>query len=167
MTILIVSVGLSVLGVFSFLRLSRAPSLRLRTCFQDVSGLRPDAKVRLAGVDIGTVREVKAQPDNKACPGGVEMEIQTPYELKIAQDSVASTATAGLLGETYLAIDASQASGPPARNGDQLPSKESVKVTAETVVRAVKAVGILKEFSDEEKDGTSAPTKTPPIEKTK
>jgi phospholipid/cholesterol/gamma-HCH transport system substrate-binding protein len=164
-TVLIVSIGLLALAGFSFLKLSAGTSLRLRTCFQNVSGLRPNAKVRFAGVDIGKVREVKAQPDNKTCPAAVEMEIQTPYELKVPQDTVASIATAGLLGETYLVIDASQASGPPTRTGDQLPSKESVNVTAETVVRAVK---VLKHLSDdEEKQGKSPPTKAPPTTKTK
>jgi len=157
-TVLIVMIGLLAIGVFSFVKLSTGASLRLNTCFQDASGLRSRAKVRLAGVDIGTVREVKARPDNKACPAAVEMEIQTPYELKVPRDSVASTATAGILGETYLVIDASQASGPFAHNGDQLPSKESVKVTAETLVQAVKAVGVLKQLADEEKDDRSAPT---------
>ncbi len=167
-TVLIVSIGLLALAGFSFLKLLAGPSLRLRTCFQDVSDLRPSAKVRFAGVDIGKVREVKAQPDNKACPAAVEMEIQTPYELKVPQDSVASTATAGLLGETYLVIDASQASGPPTRSGDQLPSKESVKVTGETVVRAVKAVEVLKRLADEEeKECKSASTKAPPTTKRK
>jgi len=158
----IVSIGLLSLAAFSFLKLSTSPSLRLRTCFQDVNGLRPGAKVRFAGVDIGTAREVKAQPDDKACPAAVEMEVQTPYEMRIPKDSVASTATAGLLGETYVMIDASQALGPPTRNGDQLPSKEGVKVTAETVVRAVKAVGVLKQLADEEKEGRAEPTKMPP-----
>ncbi|MCU1300915.1 MAG: outer rane lipid asymmetry maintenance protein MlaD [Candidatus Sulfotelmatobacter sp.] len=161
MTVLIVSIGLLSLVGFAFLKLSQGSSLRLRTCFKDVNGLSSGAKVRLAGVDIGTVRGVKAQPENKACPASVEMEIQTSYELKIPQDSVASTATAGLLGETYLVIDASQASGTPTRNGDLLTSKESVKVTAETVVRAVKAIGVLKQFADEEKDASAESTKTP------
>lgn len=64
-TFLIVSVGLLALASFSLLKISAGPSLRLKTCFQDVSGLRPGAKVRLAGVEVGAVREVRAQPTNK------------------------------------------------------------------------------------------------------
>jgi hypothetical protein len=74
-------------------------------------------KVRLAGVEVGFVRAVRAQPANRTCPGEVEMEIRTSYELTIPNDSVASIATAGLLGETYLEIDVSQAFGPPVRTG--------------------------------------------------
>jgi ABC-type transporter Mla subunit MlaD len=165
--VLIVSIAVMGLACLSLLKMSGRPSLRLRTCFQDVSGLRAGATVRLAGVDVGTVRVVKAQPANKACAGAVEMDIQTPYELKIPKDSLASTATAGLLGETYLVIDASHASGPVAQKGDQLPSTETGKVTAESLLRAVKAVEVLKQLSDEEKEIKSSPTNSPPRRKAK
>jgi ABC-type transporter Mla subunit MlaD len=88
---------------------------------------------------------------DKTCPGSVVMELRTPYELKIPSDSVASTATAGILGETYLEIDVTQASGPPISNGGQLPSKESVKFTAATVDRALRAVELTKQLLEEEK----------------
>jgi phospholipid/cholesterol/gamma-HCH transport system substrate-binding protein len=157
-TILIVAIGLGALGVFWIQKLSFGPSLRLSACFQDVDGLRAGAKVRLAGVDVGAVRNVRAQPTDKLCPGAVEMELRTPYELKIPRDSVASIATAGVLGETYLEIDASGASGPPIQAGGQIPSKESVKFTPATVDR------ILKEFanrlSDEEKNCNCGVAKT-------
>jgi len=40
--------------------------------------------------------------------------VLTPsYELKIPNDSTASLTTAGIVGETYVQIDAARASGPP------------------------------------------------------
>jgi len=128
-TILIVAVGLGALAVFWIPKLSFGPSLRLNTCFQDVNGLHAGAKVRMAGVDVGAVRNVRAQPTDKACPGAVEMELRTPYELKIPRDSVASIATAGVLGPTFLETDVSGASGPTIQAGGQLPSRESEKFT--------------------------------------
>jgi phospholipid/cholesterol/gamma-HCH transport system substrate-binding protein len=157
-TVLIVSIGLMALAGFSFLKFSIGPSLRLGTCFQDVGDLRRGARVRLAGVDVGTVRDVRAQPSNKACPGAVEMELRTPYELKIPKDSVAATATAGILGETYLEIDVSGTSAPPIQSGGQLPSKESARFTAATVDRALKAVELLKQLSDEERNNGAQPS---------
>jgi ABC-type transporter Mla subunit MlaD len=108
-----------------------------------------------------------AQPTDRGCPAAVEMELKTAYELKMPEDSVASTATAGLLGETYLDIDASHASGPPAHSDEQLPSKESVKVTVETLDRALKVVQLLKQLSDEEKVGKAVPTYTTPTTRKK
>jgi len=167
-TLLIVSVAGLALGALSLLKLPAGPSLRLKTCFQDVNGLRPGAKVRLAGVDIGTVQDVRAQPADKACPGAVEMELRTPYELKIPKDSVASTDTEGVLGPTYLEIDISRASGPPIQTGGQLPGKESVKLSVELADRALRAIESLrKQLSDAEKPLSEAekncaqPTKPP------
>ncbi len=39
------------------------------------------------------------------------------------RDSVTSLETAGVLGETYLDIDSSQAIGPPVQDGDTLPTQ--------------------------------------------
>jgi ABC-type transporter Mla subunit MlaD len=150
--VLIVLIGLSTLAALSLRKPPSGPSLRLSACFQDVNNLRPGAMVRLAGVDVGTVRDVRAQPSSKACPAVVVMELRTSYELKIPNDSVVSTATAGILGETYLVIDVSAASGPPIKSGGQLPSKQIVNLTAATVDRALKAVDELKQLSDGEKE---------------
>jgi phospholipid/cholesterol/gamma-HCH transport system substrate-binding protein len=160
-TLLTASLGLLALAVFLVGKIPTGPSMRLKTCFKDVSGLRPGAKVRVAGVDIGTVRDIRAQPMDKACPGAVEMELRTPYELKIPEDSVASIANATVVFEgTYLEIDVSGSSGRPIQSGGQLPSKESVKFTAATVDRALEAVKLLKQLSDEEKKISAQPTKT-------
>jgi ABC-type transporter Mla subunit MlaD len=155
--ILIVAVGLATVGVFSYLKHTAPPSFSLKTCFQDANGLRPGAAVRLAGVDVGRVRSVRAQPADHACPAAVEMQLQADYELKIPRDSVASIATAGLLGETYLEIDVSGASGQPIPTDGQLPSKESVKFTAATLDRMLKAVELVKRLSDEEKASQPSP----------
>ena len=52
----------------------------------------------------------------KATSAEVIMNLQTPYELKIPNDSTVSLSTAGILGETYAQINISEASGPPANN---------------------------------------------------
>ncbi|MGA8868582.1 MAG: MlaD family protein [Candidatus Sulfotelmatobacter sp.] len=121
--IFIVMLGLATIGVFSYLKFTGPPPFSLRACFQDAHELRPGAAVRLAGVDIGRVRSVRAQPTDTACPAAVEMQIQTAYDLKIPRDSVAFTDTAGVLGETYLGIDSSRASGAAIENGGLLPSR--------------------------------------------
>jgi ABC-type transporter Mla subunit MlaD len=158
-TFLIVAVGLVALVGFPLLKIRFGPSLRLKTCFHDVSGLRPGAKVRVAGVDVGRVQYVHAQPLDKACPAAVAMELRTPYELKIRNDSVASTASEGVLGETFLEIDVSGASGPPIQDGGQLPSRESERFTPATLERTLKE--LLKQRSDADKnDKKEPPTET-------
>jgi ABC-type transporter Mla subunit MlaD len=134
--LIVVAAGLvlAVLAAWSYLKFRQPkPRLVVSTCLQDADGLRAGARVRIAGVDVGFARVVRAQPQDRACPAAVELAFTTNYELKIPRDSVVSTATAGLLGETLLDIDISQASGPPVQNGEQLPSRRREKLSAEKI----------------------------------
>jgi len=51
------------------------------------------------------------------------MKVSTKYSFNLRRDSVASLSTAGVLGETYIDIDSSQAIGAVAQNGDTLPTQ--------------------------------------------
>jgi ABC-type transporter Mla subunit MlaD len=59
------------------------------------------------------------------------MDVSTPYELKIPTDSITLIETAGILGERYVAIDISQASGPPIEDYGCLKSKPTQASTAD------------------------------------
>jgi phospholipid/cholesterol/gamma-HCH transport system substrate-binding protein len=160
LTLLIVSTGLIAIAGFSLLKISSRPRLRLRACFQDVNGLRPGARVRLAGVDVGVVRDVRAQPTDQACPGAVEIELRR--DLKIPEDSLASVETEGVLGPSFLEIDVVSATGPALRDGGLLPSKESEKLS-ETFNRALtKAVDRLTQLLEQEKSRKGERDKTLP-----
>jgi ABC-type transporter Mla subunit MlaD len=87
--------------------------LNAKCYFQDAQGLREGARVRLAGVDVGSVTSIRVRPEFRENPAEVTMFLQTPYELRIPNDSVVTLETAGLLGEVFPQIDISGASGPP------------------------------------------------------
>jgi phospholipid/cholesterol/gamma-HCH transport system substrate-binding protein len=120
--VVIVVVGLATIGILfvSNIRLARQ---ELKSCFSDVQGLKAGAGVRIAGVDVGTVLSVRANPQNKNCPAEVEMALATSYELHVPKDAIAAIETAGLLGPSYVGIDISQASGPPIENFGYLKSR--------------------------------------------
>jgi phospholipid/cholesterol/gamma-HCH transport system substrate-binding protein len=94
----------------------------LRSYFDNAAGLRQGAPVRLSGVDIGNVVRLRIVPDKEKqiTPVEVTMKVSTKYGFNLRRDSVTSLDTAGVLGETYLDIDSSQAVGPIAQNGDTL-----------------------------------------------
>jgi phospholipid/cholesterol/gamma-HCH transport system substrate-binding protein len=98
--------------------------ITLYSYFDNASGLRVGAPVRLSGVDIGNVvgMRVVADKDKQLTPVEVTMKVSTKYGFNLRRDSVSSLDTAGVLGETYLDIDSSQAVGPRANNGDTLPT---------------------------------------------
>jgi phospholipid/cholesterol/gamma-HCH transport system substrate-binding protein len=90
--------------------------------FDNAEGLRPGAPVRLSGVDIGNVSAIRIVPDKdkRITPVEVIMKVSTKYGFNLRRDSVTSLDTAGVLGETYLDIDSSQAIGPLVLDGDTL-----------------------------------------------
>src|SRR5262249_59842339 len=53
----------------------------------------------------------------------ITMKISTRYHEALRRDSVISLETAGVLGETYLDIDSSQALGTPLQDGDTIPTQ--------------------------------------------
>jgi phospholipid/cholesterol/gamma-HCH transport system substrate-binding protein len=98
--------------------------ITLTSFFDNAGGLRVGAPVRLAGVDIGNVSAIRVVPDKskQLTPVEVVMKVSTKYGFDLRRDSVTSLDTAGVLGETFLDIDSSQASGPLAEDGDTLPT---------------------------------------------
>jgi phospholipid/cholesterol/gamma-HCH transport system substrate-binding protein len=96
--------------------------ITLRCYFDNASGLRTGAPVRLDGVDLGNVVHIRivSDRDKLLTPVEVTMKVSTRYSFNLRRDSVTSLDTAGVLGETYIDIDSSQAVGPPARDGDVL-----------------------------------------------
>ena len=98
--------------------------IRLVSYFDNAEGLRIGAPVRLNGVDIGNVAKILIVPDKdkQITPVEVVMKVSTKYIFNLHRDSVTSLDTAGVLGETYLDIDSSQAVGALAQDGDTLPT---------------------------------------------
>lgn len=98
--------------------------ITLVSYFDNAEGLRVGAPVRLSGVDIGNVSKILIvrEKDRQLTPVKVFMKVSTKYDFNLRRDSVTSLDTAGVLGETYLDIDSSQAVGPIAQNGDALPT---------------------------------------------
>jgi len=159
---LIIIVGIAAIGSL-FINPLRYSRHDLKSCFDDAGGLRAGAPVRIAGVDVGTVRSVRANPQNKTCPAEVEMVLATSYEIRVPKDSTAEVATAGLLDEAYLIIDTTQASGAPIENYGYLKSKHvkntlSLGEQIRAADAALRLVQALKEAEKEvPKDSSPAP----------
>jgi|SRR5579859_16499 len=94
----------------------------LKTYFDNAEGLRRGAPVRLQGVDIGNVTRISVDPSKPSTPVEVIMKVNTRYRDFLRKDSTAELSTAGVLGETYIDINSSKATGPVAADGDVLQS---------------------------------------------
>jgi phospholipid/cholesterol/gamma-HCH transport system substrate-binding protein len=135
LTVLFASVTLAVLiflmsgttGLFT-------PKITLKAYFDNAQGLRPGAPVRLAGVDVGNVSAVRVVRNKARTPVEVTMRVNTRYSFSLRKDSVTSMSTAGVLGETFIDIDSSQAKGAEALDGDTLATRDTPDI--QDVVRA-------------------------------
>jgi len=108
--------------------------ITIRSYFDNAGGLREGAPVRLAGVDIGNVKSVRIVGGKPMTPVEVTMKVNTKYSFNLRKDSVTLLTTAGVLGETYVDVDSSQAKGLEARDGDVLPARDQPEL--QDVVRS-------------------------------
>src|SRR2546427_3561939 len=110
--------------------------IKLKAYYDNAGGLQEGAPVRLSGVDIGNVVNVRvvSDPTRRLTPVQVTMKVNTRYHQSLRKDSVTSLETAGVLGSTYIDIDSSTAKGPEAADGDTLPTREHPEL--QDVVRA-------------------------------
>jgi phospholipid/cholesterol/gamma-HCH transport system substrate-binding protein len=106
------------------------PRLRLVAYFNNAGGLRQGAPVRLSGVDIGNVvaMRIVSDPDKRMTPVEVDMKVNRKYGFNLRQDTVCLLRTSGVLGETFVDLDSSQAKGPPAHSGDTLATREQADI---------------------------------------
>ena len=92
---------------------------RLKTTFENVQGLKRGAIVRVAGVEVGKVTDVKL----KGSGVEVDLSIKKENQSRVTTDSRASLGSLSLLGEPL--IDVSPAStGTPLRDGDYIKSSK-------------------------------------------
>ena len=75
------------------------------------------------------------------------MVLSPLYELKIPNDSIASLATAGILGETYVQIDAARASGPPLEANAVLKTIPTTQISTHEILEKVEEMVSEKRLS--------------------
>lgn len=100
-----------------------ARRIDLRAFFNNASGLKDGAPVTLEGVTIGTVVHVRVVPDRNPTPVEVTMKVSSKFLPDLHTDSIATITQAGVLGDSFLDIDSTHATGPqPANNAELQPS---------------------------------------------
>jgi len=97
-----VVLGLVVLTYFTF-RVSKWGGIgekgyKLTVDFETAAGLEPKANVKMAGVPVGKVEEIKLEGDR------ARLVLRIDKDIRIPVDSIASIQTQGLLGEKYVEI---------------------------------------------------------------
>lgn len=114
--------------------------------FTQVGGLAEGATVRLAGVQIGRVHDVKLAGE----PGGkvrVSMSVAKQYANRIRKNSVARIATQGLLGDRIVEITVGTADAPPLQPGEAIAAREPFEL-ADAISQSVETVKGITALAD-------------------
>ncbi len=113
--LLVIAVAV-ILGLFVFYGTREAlfaSTSDYRTYLPDVSGLKKGAPVRLAGLEVGTIRDVSLAGvgAERAQQTQISFTVRSEYRDYLRYDSLAYVTTEGLLGESVLEIDPGQTGG--------------------------------------------------------
>jgi phospholipid/cholesterol/gamma-HCH transport system substrate-binding protein len=119
-----------------------ARKIVLRCYFPNAGGLKNGAVVSLEGVTIGNVTNMRVVPGRNPNPVEVTMEVGEKYVYDLHTDSLATIQAAGVLGDSYLDIDSTHATGPPVASGAELqqsgsPTIQSVINTSQVSIQEV------------------------------
>ncbi|QJQ96433.1 MULTISPECIES: outer membrane lipid asymmetry maintenance protein MlaD [Halomonadaceae] len=106
----------------------------LQANFSNIGGLRPRARVTMAGVNVGRVTAVELDTD--WYDARVIMEIDGSLEGQLSRDTTAAILTSGLLGEQYVGLSVG---GDPDTlgDGDTIRDTQSALVLEELIQQFV------------------------------
>ncbi|MBI5643480.1 MAG: MCE family protein [Deltaproteobacteria bacterium] len=113
--ILLVYMSLRLGGI----KFGRAEGYTLHVYFESAAGLDKNASVRVAGVEVGRVKDIQLK-DSKA---HVVLEIRP--DVRIGKDFTAVLTTKGLLGEKYLELVPGSAGAPSLKEGEEITRTKS------------------------------------------
>ena len=99
--------------------------IKLVCYFENANGLKEGAPVTLEGVTIGNVKHIRVVAGHNPTPVEVIMRVGAEFLNGLHTDSVASITQAGVLGDSFVDIDSTHASGPPPPDGAVLKASSS------------------------------------------
>lgn len=136
-----------------------SPKVEIQAKIKDVKGLRNGSPVWLAGVEIGSVKDMKLHDEYGTI---ITLSIRQDLLNFIKKDSVATVQTMGLLGDKYIELTAGSPGSKPISKGDiiegkaQLEIKDLVDASAGSISKITDFVDKLDKFivKIEQSEGT-------------
>jgi len=98
---------------------------RLKTQFNYAEGLKADSVVKLSGIEIGRIENIKFvyNPDTK-----VEITLLLNKDARVHEDSIAYISSSGIVGDAFLGLTPGSPDKSFAKNGDTVSSEDPVEM---------------------------------------
>lgn len=93
--------------------------------FRYTAGVQKHAPVRLSGVDVGEVKDIRILYGDDTL---IELDIWLNEGVKLRSDSTAYVTTLGLMGEKYIEVKAGSNTSEYAKPGDQISTEEPLRL---------------------------------------
>ena len=110
-------------GSFDF----KKEGYEVKVLFNIVSGVQRNAPVRLAGVEIGQVRNIQLSYGKST---KVEVTLRLEENAKLREDSVAYITALGLMGEKYIEVTAGSEGSPFLKPGGAITGEDPLEFDA-------------------------------------
>ena len=104
-----------------------SPGYRIKVLFNFANGLAMNAPVRLAGVEVGEIENIRIYRDEEEKRTKIEITALIKKNTEIEKDAEAVINTLGLLGEKYLEIFPGT-SGETLKDGEVLIGKDPISI---------------------------------------
>jgi phospholipid/cholesterol/gamma-HCH transport system substrate-binding protein len=131
---------LGILGYFVLkiedIRVDRgAGTKKVSAIFDSVAGLDKKSAVRVAGVRVGKVSDIRLRPDGKA-----EVTMELDRDVQLHQNANAKVANLGLLGEKYVELEPGSPNLPVIPEGQTVVLRGSQPASIDDVTNQVSAI---------------------------
>jgi len=122
----VILVGLTIMaGSFSLFK----EQYKIKAVFTNIAGIQKDATVRLGGVEVGMVKDIKLVYTNEG-DTKIFVDLELDRSAKLREGVVASITTLGLMGETYIALSHGDTGAPFIEPGSSILGKDPVSMDA-------------------------------------
>ncbi len=125
--------GLLVVGAGQF---GGSKGVEVSGVFDEVDGLRAGNRVRLGGVNIGTVSDVQLTEDARVA---VRLQLDKDAAQRLGRDALLRIGSDGLMGDKLVVVVPGRVGAAPLQTGDQLRSESPATVA--DMLRALQRIG--------------------------
>lgn len=98
---------------------------KVKTSFTYADGVKQDSIVKLSGIEVGRVTDIRFQYDPET---KVEMELTIDQKARIHEDSIAFIATSGMIGDAYIGLTPGSATKPVVKAGGTIASEDPIEM---------------------------------------